>query len=84
MDATPEFDFTRLPRADIEAMAEAGAEVIDCIRVLAKTGDNLVGEMLRGQGKFYEWDKMSHSTEPPLTATVATCHKSKKGGVRHD
>jgi hypothetical protein len=54
-DAALLTDFTRLPRATLQGMAEAGAEVIECLRVLAKTGDNVVGEILRGQGTFYEW-----------------------------
>jgi hypothetical protein len=37
-------------------MDAAGAEVLECVRVLEKTGDNLVGELLRGQGTFYEWN----------------------------
>ncbi len=37
-------------------MAEAGHEVVECHRVLAKTGDNIVGEVLRDQGIFYEYD----------------------------
>jgi hypothetical protein len=37
-------------------MAAAGEEVVDCMRVLAKTGDNVVGELLRGAGTFFEWD----------------------------
>ncbi|HLI13427.1 MAG TPA: hypothetical protein VKY65_17685 [Alphaproteobacteria bacterium] len=45
----------RLPRAALTVMAEAGDEVAECHRVLAKTGDNVVGEILRGQGTFYEW-----------------------------
>lgn len=49
-------DFAALPAARLEAMAAAGAEVVECVRVLAKTGDNIVGELLRDQGTFYEWD----------------------------
>ena len=37
-------------------MAAAGADVIECQLALAKTGDNVVGEALRGQGVFYEFD----------------------------
>src|SRR3546814_7453899 len=37
-------------------MAAAGAEAVDVHRVLAKTGDNLVGELLKNNGTFYEWD----------------------------
>ena len=54
IDATP--DFQRLGERDLSAMVEAGHEVRNCIRVLAKTGDNLVGEILRLSDNFYEWD----------------------------
>lgn len=40
----------------LEDMAEAGAEAMECLRVLTKTGDNIVGELLRNTGTFYEWD----------------------------
>lgn len=40
----------------LEVMAAAGAEVVEIHRVLAKTGDNLVGELLKHNGTFYEWD----------------------------
>ena len=45
-----------IPRTDLERMAEAGRQALDCIRVLGKTKDNLVGEVLSGQGEFFEWD----------------------------
>jgi hypothetical protein len=45
-----------LPRAELERMAEAGSEIVEVYRVLAKTGDNVVSEILRGAGTFYEWD----------------------------
>jgi hypothetical protein len=40
----------------LEGMAEAGAEAVEVHRVLAKTGDNIVGELLKNNGTFYEWD----------------------------
>ncbi|HIC81798.1 MAG TPA: hypothetical protein EYH07_05730 [Kiloniellaceae bacterium] len=40
----------------LEAMAEAGREVAEVHRILAKTGDNIVGELLKNNGTFYEWD----------------------------
>jgi hypothetical protein len=52
----PGADFATLDDARLDAMAAAGAEVVECMRVLAKTGDNVVGEMLRGEGTFYEWN----------------------------
>ncbi len=45
-----------LPPAALEAMAAAGAEVMEVHRVLTKTGDNIVGELLKHNGTFYEWD----------------------------
>ena len=49
-------DWTRLSWSELNAMHEAGAEVLNCERVLAKTGGNIVAELLRGQGPFYEWN----------------------------
>ncbi len=45
-----------LPRESLEPMLAAGEEIQECYRVLAKTGDNIVGELLRHQGTFYEWN----------------------------
>jgi hypothetical protein len=52
----PPPDLRRLPRARLETMREAGAEALECMRVLANTGGNLVGELLRGVDTFYEWN----------------------------
>lgn len=52
----PAVDFDLLPEKQLKRMVEAGHEVLEVHRVLAKTGDNLVGELLRGQEAFYEWD----------------------------
>ncbi|MGF1608082.1 MAG: hypothetical protein ACFCUQ_01705 [Kiloniellales bacterium] len=49
-------DFSALETDALAAMAEAGQELVEIHRVLAKTSDNVVGELLRGQGTFYEWD----------------------------
>jgi len=46
----------RLPAEELETMAAAAARVLECYRVLAKSGSNVVAEVLRGQGTFYEWD----------------------------
>jgi hypothetical protein len=48
-------DLKPLSRAELERMAVAGREAVECQRILAKTGDSVVGEMLRGQDVFYEW-----------------------------
>lgn len=46
----------RLARAELLRMAEAGREMLEIDRILAKSGDNVVGELLRGEDTFYEWD----------------------------
>ena len=45
-------DFSRLPKVRLETMLAAGQEVVECIRVRAKTGDNIVGELLKGHDTF--------------------------------
>lgn len=56
--ATP--DLSQLPLAQLQAMRQAGAEMLECRRVLARAGLNLVGEVLRdalNRGEtFYEYD----------------------------
>jgi len=49
-------DFDALPLERLEAMAAAAEEVINCHRVLAKSGENIVGELLRDVETFFEWD----------------------------
>ncbi|MDJ0949396.1 MAG: hypothetical protein QNJ94_10785 [Alphaproteobacteria bacterium] len=49
-------DFSKLSLDQLEEMLEAGREVIECHRVLAKTGDNIVGELLRDVDNFFEWN----------------------------
>lgn len=48
-------DLESLPPDELEALGQAAREVTLCTRVLAKTGDNVVGEVLRGAGPFFEW-----------------------------
>ena len=45
-----------LPRATLAAMLEAGREVLEWRRILAKTGDNVVGAVLKHEGAFYVLD----------------------------
>ena len=48
-------DLTELSRSALQRMEEAGREVQDCTRVLRKSGDTILGEVLCGAGTFYEW-----------------------------
>lgn len=45
----------QLPTDRLEAMRAAAAEMENCHRVLKKVSSNVVGEILRNQGTFYEW-----------------------------
>ena len=49
-------DLSALPRPALQLMRDAGAEVLDCRRVLDQGGLNVVGEILRGQGEFIEYE----------------------------
>lgn len=56
-DASRDGDLlTALPSARLERMAAAAAEVARCDRALAKSGDNVVAELLSNSGPFYEWE----------------------------
>ena len=50
-----QLDLRRLSRSELKRMAAAGREVAECEAVSAKTGDTVVGELLRHQ-PFFEWD----------------------------
>lgn len=68
-----EFDdstIKKLPRELLLEMRDAGERVVECHRILSKTGDNLVGELLKGVETFFEWshypdgdvyDQVTHS-----------------------
>lgn len=49
-------DFTNLAKEELESMREAGLQVLECYRVLQKSADNIVGEVLRGNEPFVELD----------------------------
>ncbi len=49
-------DLATLPKTRLARMAAAGAELAEVERVLTRTRDNVVGEILRNQGTFYEWN----------------------------
>lgn len=49
-------DFGKIPTERLQEMATAGADVVECHRILANSGGNIVGELLRGIETFYEWD----------------------------
>ena len=55
--AKPEaVDLSTISSEELEEMREAGELVRECYRVLGKTSDNIVGELLKDAGTFYEWN----------------------------
>jgi hypothetical protein len=49
-------DWDAVPTGDLEAMQDAGERILECYLALARTNDNIVGELLRDSGTFYEWN----------------------------
>lgn len=49
-------DLAAIVRSRLEAQWTAGHEVLECTRHLAMTGDNIVGELIRGYKIFSQWD----------------------------
>jgi hypothetical protein len=49
-------NLSHLGRAELEAMAAAGDEVLECRRVLAQSGDTILGDLLRGADGVVEWN----------------------------
>ena len=77
-------DLSGLPRDVLERMAEAGAEVLECYRVLAKTGDNIVGEVLKGGGPFVQYSHYPDSDAyDPETASQYYYHAHRDGEHGH-
>ena len=51
-----EVDFDGISRERLQTMEMAALDILECYRVLGKSEANVVGEILRGEGEFYEWD----------------------------
>jgi len=73
-----------LPRERLEVMRDAGRDALECQRVLAKGGLNLVGEILREQGTFYT---MRHYPKGDVydrdTHSQYYYHAHRKDGAEH-
>ncbi len=41
---------------ELGKMAVAGEQILECYRVLGQSDANVVAELLKGQGDFFEWD----------------------------
>ncbi len=52
----PVIRFSGLGAERLESMLDAGREAKNCMRVLAKTGTNIVAELIPPAAAFYQWD----------------------------
>lgn len=52
----PPVGIAELPPNRLRHMTAAGDELLEIHRILAKTGDSVVGELLRNTDTFYEWN----------------------------
>jgi hypothetical protein len=70
-----------LPEETLEAMLEAGREVVEWRRILTKTGDNIVGEVLKqeGQGRH---GKSRSSNALQRSARTAASSSSPSASIR--
>tara|TARA_R110000751_G_scaffold4744_4_gene22924 strand:+ start:8247 stop:9050 length:804 start_codon:yes stop_codon:yes gene_type:complete len=50
-----DINWSELSTSRLKTMIAAGRDVMECHRVLSATGDNIVGELIRTTGAFYEW-----------------------------
>ena len=49
-------NFNDMNKASLESMLAAGDEINECYRVLKKIDSNIIADILRNEGVFYQWD----------------------------
>jgi hypothetical protein len=68
----------------LAGMEEAGTRILECYRLLAKGGGNIVGDVLRGQGTFYEFDHYpAGDAHDPETHSQYYYHSHRTGEHGH-
>ena len=81
-------EFDRLSRAQLEAMAAHGREVLACQGELAAAGSSLLGAVLEGATAVYEWQHYPHDdVYDPVTHAQYFYHAhpaSERQGVGRD
>lgn len=77
-------DLKQLPLAQLETMEAAGERILECQRVLRKSGSNVVAEVLRGQGAFVEIESYPRGdVYDPETHGQYFYHAHRKGEHGH-
>lgn len=72
-----------LSAAEWLRMREAGRELLECRRVLSRGGLNIVGEVLRGQGEFYELQHYPRDDVFDETSRAQYYYHAHRGPVEH-
>lgn len=73
-----------LPRSELAVMADAGRRVLDCQRLLAKTDDSIVGEVLKGHAPFRDLDHYPPGdVYDPATHSQYYFHRHRDGEYGH-
>ncbi len=49
-------DFNQLDKSVLQSMADSGDKILECYRVLRKSNANIVGDLIKSQPEFFEWD----------------------------
>ena len=65
------------------ALLAAGQEVLECRRVLAKAGLNVVGEVLRGQGEFVEMEHYPRDDAFDAETHAQYYYHAHRGSIEH-
>lgn len=65
------------------ALLAAGQEVLECRRVLAKAGLNVVGEVLRGQGEFVEMEHYPRDDVFDAETHAQYYYHAHRGSIEH-
>jgi len=76
-------DVAQLDASERTRMREAGNEVRECRRVLARGDLNIVGEVLRGQGEFYEMEHYPRDDVFDATSHSQYYYHAHRGPVEH-
>ncbi len=80
--AIPAAKLASWPRDELEAMLTAGEDVLECYRVLKRTKDNVVGEVLRQQGTFFEWKHYPQGDVHDSVSHAQYYYHAHKKGIR--
>jgi len=76
--------WSNLGKERLEKMAEAGVQILECYRLLNKGGSNVVAEVLKGQGTFYEMDHYPEGDAyDPETHSQFYYHSHREGEHGH-